>query len=64
MLSADSNGLVWRRCESSSCVEVAEAEAEILVRNSRDQEGPRLSFTKREWAEFVTGVRAGRFDFD
>jgi len=35
---------------------------EVLVRNSRDPEGPILSFTKAEWDAFGAGMKAGEFD--
>jgi hypothetical protein len=48
---------------NGSCVETASIRPdEILVRNSRDPEGPVLSFTKQEWVAFVAGVKAGEFD--
>jgi len=46
-----------------ACVETTSIRAgEILVRNSRDPEGPKLAFTKAEWVAFVAGVKAGEFD--
>jgi len=48
---------------ATQCVETSSIRAdEILVRNSRDPEGPILSFTKAEWVAFVAGVKAGEFD--
>ena len=48
---------------NGACVETRSVkEGEILVRNSRDPEGPILSFTKAEWVAFVAGVKAGEFD--
>ncbi len=57
----------WTKSSASNsagtCVETASIRAgEILVRNSRDPEGPVLSFTKAEWVAFVAGVKAGEFD--
>jgi len=48
---------------NGACVEVARGgEDEVLVRNSRDPEGPVLSFTKAEWHAFRAGVKALEFD--
>lgn len=48
---------------ASTCVETASIKQdEILVRNSRDPEGPVLAFTKAEWVAFIAGVKAGEFD--
>jgi hypothetical protein len=51
------------RCETSSCVEVAFAGDEVLVRSSADVASPTLRFTAAEWRAFVGGVRDGDFDF-
>jgi hypothetical protein len=52
--SASSNG---------SCVEAGEGECGLFhVRDSKDPEGPVLSFTQGEWTAFTAGVRAGEFD--
>jgi len=34
----------------------------VLVRDSKDREGPVLSFSPDEWAAFTAGVRGGEFD--
>jgi hypothetical protein len=60
------NGLQWQkstRCGSSACVEVAEHEGQFLVRDSKNPDGPMLTFTKQEWTAFVEGVNAGEFHF-
>lgn len=57
---------VWRRsqqCDSGSCVEAAVIGADIAVRDSKDPRGAVLRFTKDEWDAFVSGVRAGDFEF-
>jgi uncharacterized protein DUF397 len=57
---------VWRKSTYSfsngNCVEVASAPVldtpeMVLVRDSKDPEGPRLSFSRREWARFTAAVR-------
>jgi len=51
-------------CEGgSTCVEVASFANLILVRDSKDSAGPVLAFSRREWQEFVVGVKRGEFDF-
>jgi hypothetical protein len=49
-------------CEGGSCVEVASADI-VLVRDSKDPEGPVLTFTRAEWEAFIQGVKAGEFDW-
>lgn len=44
-----------------SCVEVAEFGGAVLLRDSKDPDGPRLTFTPAEWTAFASGVAAGEF---
>jgi Domain of unknown function (DUF397) len=60
----DGDPPAWRRsshCSDSSCVEVAWSGEEVLVRDSKDPDGPMLAFSRRQWAEFLEGVRSGAF---
>lgn len=55
-MTVDAEGLTWRtssRCDSGTCVEVAVTDDHVLLRNGSDPDGPRLSFTRAEWAEFL-----------
>jgi hypothetical protein len=60
--------LRWRKSSRSgngggNCVEVASlASGIVAVRDSKDPDGPRLTFTPAEWEAFTAGVRAGEFD--
>jgi hypothetical protein len=47
---------------NSNCVQVSEAGGMIAVRDSKDPDGPVLSFTPDQWRAFVQGARAGEFD--
>jgi hypothetical protein len=56
---------LWFRalcCEDGSCVEVASAGDGVAMRDSKDQDGPILRFTRDEWTAFLTGAKAGDFD--
>lgn len=48
-------------CAGGECVEIGAAGTAILVRDSKNQTGPVLTFTPNAWAEFMSGVRAGTF---
>lgn len=48
--------------QGGNCVEVAAHAAIVHVRDSKDPEGPSLSFTPEAWAEFTPARRAGRDD--
>ncbi len=53
-----SSELVWFKSsysgdEGGNCVEVAEATSTVLVRDSKDKSGPRLTFSPAAWEAFV-----------
>ncbi|MFG1683548.1 DUF397 domain-containing protein [Nonomuraea sp. NPDC049269] len=48
---------------ASSCVEVCHLpNGNVALRDGKEQDGPVLVFTPREWAAFVAGVCDGEFD--
>ncbi|WP_155369886.1 DUF397 domain-containing protein [Catellatospora vulcania] len=52
----------WRRssrCESGQCVEVCFDGELVLVRSSKDPDGPWLTFDADEWRAFTAGLAAG-----
>jgi hypothetical protein len=60
----------WRKSSFSGsngggCVEVADRDGVILVRDTKDNgRGPVHRYTPDEWRAFVAGVRSGEFDLD
>lgn len=59
----------WRKSSRSSqfggeCVEVGTLPAVIAVRDSKDPDGPRLSFGVPEWRVFTRRAKASEFDLD
>jgi Domain of unknown function (DUF397) len=61
----DLSSAVWRRStfsQGNACVEVAFIEGCVVVRDSKDQHGPMLLFSAREWEAFIAGVGAGEFN--
>ncbi|HEX6755682.1 MAG TPA: DUF397 domain-containing protein [Mycobacteriales bacterium] len=58
--------LDWRKASASNsggCVEVAPLpDGGVAVRDSKDRQGPILSFTRREWVAFLDGMERGEFD--
>ena len=55
----------WHKSSHSTnngCVEVAQIDDQIAVRDSKDPSGPVLVFTPHEWRAFLAGVRDGEFD--
>jgi hypothetical protein len=54
--------VAWRTaCHNleTACVEVAPGRGEVLVRDSKDTDGPRLAFSPGGWSEFLAAVKAG-----
>jgi hypothetical protein len=50
-------------CTMGGCVEVGQlADGGVAVRDSKNPGRSVLIFSGDEWAEFVSGVRAGEFD--
>ena len=58
-------GLSWRKSTwsgSGNCVQVARADTQVLVCDTKDPAGPILAFTRAEWQAFLAGAKAGEFD--
>ncbi|TYB69689.1 DUF397 domain-containing protein [Nonomuraea sp. PA05] len=57
---------MWRRSSfcngATACVEVAEVEGLVALRDSKEPDGPVLLYSRLEWEAFLAGVRAGEFD--
>lgn len=60
MTTSDATGW-FRPCNYGDCAEVMETDDGVWVRSSRNSEAV-VAFTVAEWQQFVTDVRAGRFD--
>ena len=58
--------LEWRKSSVSrqdgACLEVAKTRDGRAVRDSKDPDGPVLTFTQAEWIAFIAGAKAGEFD--
>jgi hypothetical protein len=47
---------------SGECLEVATIDGEVVLRDSKEPDGPVLRYTVDEFRAFVQGIRAGEFD--
>lgn len=54
--------LVSRHCENGACVRVDLSGEMIFLGDSKNPDGPILSYTRSEWNAFVTKARLGEFD--
>jgi Domain of unknown function (DUF397) len=64
MTEAHHGERTWRKSTFSGeggCLEVCASAGGVEIRDSKDPDGPRLSFTDVEWTAFTAGVRAGEF---
>ncbi|MFI0481763.1 DUF397 domain-containing protein [Actinomadura sp. 9N215] len=57
----------WRKSSYSSanggnCVELADLERSIAVRDSMDPDGPKLTVDRTAWAAVLLDVKRGRHD--
>lgn len=69
MTELQQESVSWRKSTASAedacvevAVEVARAQAMILVRDSKDPLGPALSFSREAWNAFLTSARADQSD--
>jgi len=65
MQGSDNTLLKWLKSSRSNpgaCVEVRFIDDFVQVRDSKDPDGPVLTFTNREWTAFLEGVRSNEFD--
>ena len=73
MPAPDLSRATWRKSSYSngsggSCVEIAvltptsDNEHAIAVRDSKDPQGPALTFTARQWRDFTAAIKAHELD--
>lgn len=62
----DLSQVIWRTSRRShqngACVQVADLEVGVGVRDSKAPGTGHLTFSLRAWAAFMTQARAGRYD--
>jgi hypothetical protein len=63
----ETTGLRWRKstqsAQNGACVELAALpDGTVGVRDSKDPNGPVLTFSRAEFRAWLHGVRAGEFD--
>jgi len=62
------NSLRWRTARGSAgngaCVEVAPAAGTILIRDSKDREGPVVQYSGNSWRVFLGVAKNGQFDLE
>lgn len=67
-MSNSGSAPAWRKSRRSSdptiaaCVEIAAIGHHRAVRDSKNPEGPRLSFSVSEWRTFVTAIKGNEFE--
>jgi hypothetical protein len=59
-----SDDILWRKSTYSGmngCLEVAFIDGQVVIRDSKDKQGPVLLFTSVEWENFLRGAVEGEF---
>ena len=51
-----------RKCDTGACVEIGILGDSVLIRNSADRDGERLTLSRGEWQEFVAAMKRGDLD--
>ena len=63
---SERRNLAWRKAQCSTingqCVEIASTPGKIVMRDSKDPDGPILVYTLAEFNAFLEGARNGEFD--
>ena len=65
MGAADYSHLNWRissRSGGSNCVEIAFTSESVLLRDSKDPDGPILTLTRSEWTALIDDLTSGRLN--
>jgi Domain of unknown function (DUF397) len=64
-MNAAGESLQWRKTLRSigngNCVEVASSSTNVVVRDSKDPNGPMLTYNTESWRVFTAQARQGRF---
>lgn len=63
MTAREPNGTEWRTSSYSAdgdCVEVAPTPNGVLVRDSKNPDGPTLAVTPTAWRDFLSAIAADR----
>jgi Domain of unknown function (DUF397) len=51
--------VTWRvaeRCDGGQCVEIGFGHQAVMIRDSADRDGPRITLSQEKWREFLAGV--------
>lgn len=67
MYELDTTDAAWFRSTKSdmsggNCLEIAYVNDGVAIRDSKNPDGPHLSFTRPEFDAFVGGAKDGEFD--
>ena len=58
-------GLPWTTssyCNGGDCVQVAQTESSVFLGDSKNPNGPALSYTRSGWERVINNIKSGKFD--
>ncbi len=65
-MTASPDTTPWIKARASggngNCVEMRTSHGQVEVRDSKDKQGPTLTFNRAEFAAWLAGAKAGEFD--
>ena len=66
-MDATDSTLNWRTssytAQGADCVEVAQRDDRLAIRDSKNPTGPVLTFTTHEWSTLLKAIKTGTHDF-
>ena len=66
MPEIDLSRAAWRKSSYSgntgNCVEVAIKDSVVAVRDSKNPDGPKLTFSSQDWASFIRRLKDGEHE--
>ena len=53
---------IARQCNGGNCVRIAPSGDMVIIGDSKNPDGPFLTYSRAEWRTFAEGIRQGDFD--
>ena len=60
MIPPTAGELSWRtarNCDGGNCIRVATSKDKVTIGDSKNPDGPMLSYSRAEWVAFIDGIK-------